>query len=202
MPARIQQHCGNRANSMEWQYKSAFRKLQLGAIALGEAHDNPCARAIIFDLIEAHLVQKLFLEMGELEEWEKFRSNDKLGKDIAEDEEWQQIAFVIRYLDNKWGNPVTFAELLRAAVLHNVQVFFFDNAAEPNPSTPQGMKNRNETMGAVFQEHSDGAEPGAVVLIGSEHLYPIPSGGLYEHTIQAACGIRFQHVVDLGRLKG
>ena len=198
MPHYIQEYCGARANSMEWQFKVARRNIQLGAIALGERHGVPHARAIICDLIVAGEVGKLFLEIPDWPE-EKMKTfrDDLLGTDIAESQAWRNVKFAFDYWDQKL-NPIQYSMMVPLSVSQSVKVYLFD-ASVPEPTSPEGMQKRNAAMGEVFQKVSNGDEPGTVILNGFEHLRARPSGGLYEHTVQHTCGIRFQHVTDLGR---
>lgn len=207
----IEIFCAARHNFLRMQKRWAAMKLQLGAVAFGEHHDKPDARAVIGDLILDGAVSKLFLEMGDMElsdfgigghgtmtMGEYLRDRTGIAN-LGDDPLWDQITPLFNILDRRHMNPISFEGLVKNAVEAGVEVFFYDTAPELKPTSQKGMKNRNRTMGEVFKAHSSASDPGAVMLIGAAHLYPTKSGGLFLHTLQQQCGIGFNYVCDLSK---
>lgn len=207
----IEIFCPEKQNFLRMQKTWAARKLKVGAIAFGEHHDSSAARAVILDLALEGAVTKLFIELGDIEldilgidghgkvtigEYLQSRSGiDNLGNDPL----WSKIRAVFELVDKGHTNAIPLEALVKNAVEAGVQVFFYDNAVGLKPISRNGMKRRNRTMGDVFRAHSAANDPGAILLVGANHLYPIQSGGLFAHTLQQQCALHFNSVCDLSR---
>ena len=196
MPAYVDKFGDKSKNFLRLQYELALAKVSLGAIAVGEAHDTPYARAVVCDLIEAGYVEKLFLELKSLSSEQKIRG-DLLGKDVTDQ---QMLMLALKFMVQH-DNPIPMSELLPLAVKNSVLVYCYDTAKPADPTSPQGMKERNYAMGDVFKEYAKGTEPKVVALMGRDHIRASPSGGHYQHTVQHICGIPFHHVMDLSMEK-
>ena len=182
---------------------AATEKVKLGGITIGEWHNKPHGRAIIYDLIETGFVKRLFVELHDFLPITKELRNGSLGKPP---EEWaQEGKFIfemgINFCDSQFNNPLPMLPLIRTAVSKSVKVYFYDIPHE-KPASPPGMQARNEAMAKVFLKHTvvDGEKNksvGAVALVGGEHLKTPPDDKIYTLALQTACKIPHDHVFNL-----
>jgi hypothetical protein len=191
------------------------KKLEAGAVVLGERHTCADARAVILDLAAQGRVKKLFLEFWDttaaplsLESvtpnggsaemvGEFFRKN--AGKDLEEDTTFGafKVKFNFAMGGAKHKSAIPMLDLIRHAVKAGVLLYPYDQYTK-DPESPENMKKRNVTMGEVFAKNAKADEAGVVLLVGSAHTNPKKhEGGTAEHTLQALCSVPPDRVFKL-----
>lgn len=185
-------------------YKAASEKIKLGAITIGEYHTKPYARAVVYDLIDAGFVKRLFIEFPDAA-FVKTLRNDNLGKEV---EQWpasgdQNVYNLgVGFLDRGRPNLLPMQALIQTAVSKSVKVYFYD-LYHDDPTSSQGMQARNEAMAKVFLKHTETKTKspiGAIALVGGKHLETPENDTIYTLSLQVACRIPHDHVFDLHRL--
>jgi len=181
---------------------AAAEKIKLGGITIGERHNQPYGRAIIYDLIEIGFVKRLFIELHDFKPLTKSIRNELLGKSS---DTWGDGKLMfdigVNFCDSQFDNPLPMLPLIQTAVSKSVKVYFYDIPHE-KPASPSGMQARNEAMAEVFLKHTvvDGEKNksvGAVALVGGEHLRTPPDDKIYTLALQTACKIPHDHVFNL-----
>jgi len=189
-------------------YNAASQKIRLGAIAVGESHDKPHGRAIVYDLIAECLVTRLFIELPHLDFAKQLR-NDELGKPPDEWEQSDGLAMLnlgVGFRDREHGNQLPMLPLIQTAVHKKVKVYFYD-LDHPKPASNEGMQARNQAMAKVFLKHTASTDTkvksptGAVALVGGKHLETPIDDTIYTLALQATCNIPSDHVFNVYRLR-
>jgi hypothetical protein len=198
----VDTHCKG-AEGINEILAAAAEKIKLGGITIGEWHNKPYGRAIVYDLIEIGFVKRLFIELEDFMTFSKDLRNGSLGKPH---EEWPQDGkFIfdmgVNLCDARCDNPLPMLPLIQTAVSKSVKVYFYDVHHDARTS-PAGMQARNEAMAKVFLKHTvvDGEKNksvGAVALVGGEHLRTPPDDKIYTLALQTACKIPHDHVFNL-----
>jgi hypothetical protein len=211
-PDYIEAACDSHRNLLRHLRAAAAGKLCVGAVAFGERHDAPNARAVILDLIEGGFVRKLFLEAPDLSM--KLVTGDGTGyvsayfhekaasrADLKGDSVWKSFKQLSGRFFRRVPNRIDLYKVIKVAVANGVLVHFYDRLSEKRPDSPPAMMRRNASMGEIFKANAKADEAGVALLVGVSHLHPAPSGGVFDHTLQAQCGIGLYQVIDLSLLK-
>jgi hypothetical protein len=202
----IQTYCSEKSNLRTWQKRVVVEiHLNDGAFAFGEYHDKPDARAMILDLVSEGAVKQLFLELADppLLDFDVDHEaknlgpylRSKLGEKLKGDDVWEKAGTTfLKRIDKKHENPVGFAHLVECSVKAGVKVYFFDDAVGLYSQTgSSAIEARNKEMGKIFKKESGPKIPGAVILVGIDHL----NVNYKKHCLQYLCGLGYWNFLDL-----
>lgn len=179
------------------QRQEAIGFVKAQGLLVAETHDNPHSRGLIGNLINAGLVDHLFLEVqdptcrdalevdvdGHLGAW--LRKHAQARTDLRQLREWKTfcegMAFGLFWAEQK--NPVKSTRLIEFAVAHGVGVWLADMSDEQlhgvSSISPKGMQTRNAyIVGKVREVVPQGSLARCVLLVGSDHAPGLKSLGM------------------------
>lgn len=189
---------GLELTAAEEMYDRALAALARGPVAFGENHTIGVCRCVIWDLIRAGRVLRLFLELQDdqtetntaylqhLVRQSSYHPGDAGLRGIVDKLNGKEVG---SSLIRQASNPVPMGDLVAAAVDNGVRVYFYDKptaATAPDASSvaqrraqrkrdqaavsDEGIGDRNLHSASVFQRAPDHRAPGSVLLGGSLHF--------------------------------
>ena len=145
-------------------HNAAVAQLAVGPLGVGEDHTDGRARTEVINLINAGLVQRLFLECDDIHQQEL--DNAVAGGNVA------TIAGVVTNRAPQYGNPVPLGNVATAAMggANPIPMHFVDTQVS-NRGTRRNLILRDANAAANFRARTQvGGVVGCLVLFGAHHF--------------------------------
>ena len=150
-------------------HNAAVAQLGVGALGVGEDHQNGRSRTEVINLINAGLVQRLFLECDDQNQHEldaALARNPNLANYVP------TIAAVVTNRGPQYGNPVPLGNVAVAAVgaANPIPMHFIDTYTR-NRGAWDKLTLRDANAAASFRARTQaGGVVGSLVLFGAHHF--------------------------------
>ncbi|OXJ21383.1 hypothetical protein CFB82_41550 [Burkholderia sp. HI2714] len=149
--------------------KNAIAKLNNGTLIVGESHGSPASRELILRLIDEGKISKVFLEIPHA--YQDAVLPPGKGKGWIETSEWKENKSMLNDMlrGSEYDNPVKLTDIIEKSLEKGVNVYFAD-ANGGYGTHPRVMHSRNKEFAQHYMDNSVPNEPGAIILIGDDHL--------------------------------
>ncbi|WP_157379815.1 C80 family cysteine peptidase [Burkholderia ubonensis] len=149
--------------------QNAVEKLNNGTLIVGESHDSPVFRELILRLIDEGNISKVFLEIPHA--YQESLLPPGKNNEWIETSEWGKSKNILNELlqNSENYNPIKLTDIIEKSLGKGIGVYFAD-ANGGYGTHPRVMHSRSKEFARHYMENAAPNEPGAVILIGDDHL--------------------------------